>query len=103
MEKVLKIDYRAERELNKFSESVYYKFQGLIRILRIEGKIELPDGKKIGKNLFEIRLKIDGEYRGIYAYIKGNIIIILHFFRKKSQKTPIKDLKLSQKRLKEYE
>lgn len=103
MEKIIKIDYRAEKELNDFSEDVYYKFEGLIKILRSEGKIGLPNGKKIGTNLFEIRIKINGEYRGIYAYVKLNSIVILCFFRKKTQKTPLKLLKLARKRLNEYE
>lgn len=103
MEKVIKIDYRAEKELNSFSESVYYKFEGLIKILKSEGKLGLPDGKKIGANLFEVRIKINGEYRGIYAYIKLDRIVILCFFRKKTQKTPLKLLKLAKKRLQEYE
>lgn len=103
MEKIIKIDYRAEKELNDFSEDVYYKFEGLIKILRIDGRIGQPDGKKIGTNLFEIRVKINGEYRGLYAYIKLNRIVILCFFRKKTQKTPLKLIKLAKNRLKEYE
>jgi phage-related protein len=103
MLKQIVIDYRAEKELDKFSEDVYYKFEGLTNILRNTGKINFPDGKKIGKRLFELRAKIKGEYRGLYAYIKDNQIIILHFFRKKTQKTPIKDIKVSEKRLKDYE
>lgn len=102
MKKIIKIDYRAERELNKFSEAVYYKFEGLIRILRAQGEIDFPEGKKIGRNLFEIRIKLNGEYRGFYAYIGLEKIIILHFFKKKSQRTPMKDVKVSERRLKEY-
>jgi len=100
--KQIVIDYRAEKELDKFSEDVYYKFEGLTNILRNSGKIDFPDGKKIGKKLFELRVKVKGEYRGLYAYIKDNQIIILHYFRKKTQKTPTKDLKVSEKRLKDY-
>lgn len=103
MTKQIVIDYRAEKELDKFSEDVYYKFEGLTDILRNTGKIDFPDGKKIGKKLFELRVKVKGEYRGMYAYIKNSQIIILHYFRKKTQKTPTKDLKVSEKRLKDYE
>lgn len=103
MEKIVKIDYRAEKELNAFSEQVQDRFEGLIRILRQQGRIDFPEGKKIGKNIFEIRIKIDGVYRGFYAYIGSTGIVVLHFFRKKSQKTPLKDIRVAERRLKEYE
>lgn len=100
--KIIRIDYRAEKELDKFSEDVYYKFEGLSDILRNYGKVDFPNGKKIGNKLFELRVKVKGEYRGLFAYIKDNQIIILHYFRKKTQKTPTKDIKVSEKRLNDY-
>jgi phage-related protein len=103
MKKIVKIDTRAEKELRDFSLDVQKEFRGLIQTLGIEGRLDLPRGKKIGSNLFEIRVKFKGEYRGLYAYVLGNDVIILHFFQKKSQKTPIKDLKVSERRLKDYE
>ncbi len=71
--------------------------------MELEGKLDLPHSKKVTRNLFEIRVKFQGEYRGFYAYIGKLDIVILHFFRKKTQKTPIKDLELAQRRLKQYE
>ena len=103
MKKLIKIDKRAEEELDTFSEKVQIKFRGLIDVLMSEGRLEYPDGKKLGKNLFEIRIKVGGIYRGLYAYLVGDVIIILHFFNKKSQKTPSKDISVSERRLKEYE
>ena len=102
MEKVVKIDYRAEKELSEFSEEVQYKFEGLIRILKYRGRIDFPEGRKIGSNLFEIRVRIKGAYRGFYAYVGLVRIVVLHFFRKKSQKAPLKDIKVAERRLKEY-
>lgn len=58
--------------------------------------------KKIGRNLFEIRVKVNGEYRGFYAYVLNNVIVILHFFKKKSQKSPLRDLRLAERRLNDY-
>ncbi len=102
MEKIVKIDYRAKKELDKFSGEVRNRFEGLIRILRMQGRVDFPEGRKIGGNLFEIRVKIKGAYRGFYAYVGLVRIIILHFFRKKSEKTPLKDIKVAERRLKEY-
>lgn len=103
IKKIIKIDSRAEEELNTFSEKVKLKFRGLIDILISEGRLEYPNGKKIGKNLFELRIKVGGVYRGLYAYLVDDVIIILHFFSKKFQKTPSKDMFVSERRLKEYE
>ncbi|MDO8658731.1 MAG: type II toxin-antitoxin system RelE/ParE family toxin [Candidatus Levybacteria bacterium] len=50
-----------------------------------------------------MRIKLQGEYRSLYAYIGELNIVILHFFRKKTQKTPIKNLELAQRRLRLYE
>ncbi len=62
--------------------------------------------KKIkgAKNLFELRIK--GKYvivRLFYCYRKNKIIIVLHGFIKKSQKTPRKELDIAIKRKKEIE
>jgi phage-related protein len=103
MKKRIIIDSRAEKELKKFSEKVQLEFEGFIRILKTQGKIGFPEGKKIGRNLFEIRVKTGGAYRGFYAYIGKEGILILHFFRKKSQKTPLKNIKVAERRLREYE
>ncbi len=62
--------------------------------------------KKIAsvKNLFELRVKGKNiTIRLFYCYRKNQIIIILHGFVKKSQKTPAKELEIAIKRKKEIE
>ena len=39
--------------------------------------------------------------RVIYTFTKGQIIILLHVFIKKKQKTPVEELEIARKRLKE--
>lgn len=102
MRKIVTIDPRAERELDGFPKGVQKEFKSLVYILRNEGRLNLPEGKKIGNNLFEIRIRIKDVYRGLYAYIGREGIIILHFFQKKSQKTPIKNLKVARRRFNKY-
>ncbi|GBD91799.1 hypothetical protein BMS3Abin04_02531 [bacterium BMS3Abin04] len=56
------------------------------------------------KNLFELRIK--GQYiivRLFYCYKRNRIIIVLHGFVKKSQKTPKKELDIAIKRKREIE
>jgi len=103
MKKKIYLDKNAEKELRKFSENVQIKVEAYLRLLAEEGRLEFPESKKINRNLYELRIKCQGEYRGLYAYVSRSFIIILLFFRKKVQKTPIKYLKTAKRRLKLYE
>src|SRR3989344_6157943 len=103
MKKNVFIDKNAEKELLDFSEEVQLAFEAYFKILELEGKLDFPSARKVSKNIFEIRIKLQGEYRGFYAYVGKLDIVILHFFRKKTQKTPIKDLEVAKRRLKQYE
>ena len=103
MKKTVYLDKNAQKELKDFSEEVQLEFEAYFKILQLEGKLDFPQAKKVTKDIFEIRVKSKGEYRGFYAYIGKSDIVILHFFRKKTQKIPIKDLKIAQRRLKLYE
>ena len=103
MPKQILLDKRAEKELKKFAKSVQTDFLARIEILKDQGRLELPEAKKLDKNLFEMRVSNQEAYRGFYAYIFQNQIIILHFFQKKTQKTPIQNFKLAKQRLQNYE
>jgi phage-related protein len=59
--------------------------------------------KALGNKLFE--LKVFGEdkcYRVIHAFVSGNIVVFLHGFVKKRQKTDPEDIAESLSRLKKY-
>jgi len=103
MNKKVFIDSIAEKELREFSDEVQIEFEAYFIVLREKGKLGFPQAKKIDKNLFELRIKHKGEYRGFYAYSSKNYIIILHFFKKKTQKTPIKNIETVKRRRKQYE
>ena len=62
----------------------------------------LPLCRKLTDALWEVRSKItDGICRVIFA-VEGNEMILLHGFIKKTQKTPPKEIKTAEQRLKEY-
>lgn len=103
MEKEIFYDKNALKELYQFNAEIQKEFQAYIAILASEGKLEFPEARKVTKELFEIRIIQEGTYRGFYAYLRGRYIVILHFFQKKTQKTPSKNIKLAQQRLKKYE
>ena len=103
MKKNIFVYKNAQRELREFSEEVQIEFEAYFKILELEGKLDFPHAKKVTRDLFEIRIKLQGEYRGFYVYIGRLDIVVLHFFRKKTQKTPIKNLRVAERRLKLYE
>lgn len=58
-----------------------------------------PHTEPMGDGLFEIRAKAqEGIGRSLYCYMKGQHIMVLHAFIKKSNKTPKSDLELARKR-----
>jgi len=103
MKKEVLYDKNAAKELINFKKEIKKQFESYIEVLAEEGKLEFPEARKVAKNLFEIRVMHEGVYRGFYAYARENYIVLLHFFQKKTQKTPLKSVKLAQQRLKQYE
>ncbi|MDP3210650.1 type II toxin-antitoxin system RelE/ParE family toxin [Methylotenera sp.] len=62
----------------------------------------LPHTKAFGDGLFELRLKsIEGIARVFYCTLVGQRIVMLHSFVKKSQKTPLRELRIAEIRMKE--
>jgi len=63
-----------------------------------------PHTSPMGKGLFEIRAKgQEGIARSLFCTIKGQEIVILHSFIKKTQKTPQRALEIARKRMKEVQ
>ncbi len=61
-----------------------------------------PHTAPLGKGLFEIRAKGgEGISRSLFCTIKGQELVILHTFVKKTQKIPKKHMALARKRMKE--
>lgn len=94
----------AQKELLQFPRQVQLKFKALIEILTEEGKLEPPYAKKLSgsDDLFEIRVKHQGQWRALYAYIESSNVLILTAFAKKTQKTPVGQLVKAKKRLQVY-
>ena len=83
----------------------------LARFIRYAEKIEhygpdlgMPHTKAMGDGLFELRLKApEGIARVFYCTLVGQRVVMLHHFIKKTDKTPVKDLKVARLRKKEIE
>jgi len=61
-------------------------------------RLGMPHSKKIEDGLFEFRIRGVQEVRFLYTFQKGQVVIVLHGFVKKSQKLLVKDLKLARQR-----
>jgi phage-related protein len=61
-----------------------------------------PHTKAFGNGLFELRLKsAEGIARAFYCTLIGKRIVMLHSFVKQSQKTPVRELRIAETRMKE--
>ena len=61
-----------------------------------------PHTKALGNGLFELRLKgSEGIARVFYCTLVNHRIVMLHSFVKKTQKTPPRELRIAENRLKE--
>ena len=66
------------------------------------GNLGIPHTRAMGGGLFELRVKSkEGIARVFFCTVIGQRIVMLHGFIKKSEKTPLKELKLAKLRLSE--
>jgi phage-related protein len=61
----------------------------------------MPLIRKLEANLWEVRSRLDQRIARVIFTVKGDTIVLLHGFIKKSQKTPVADLKLARQRLRD--
>ena len=73
-----------------------------IKTVEFGWPIGMPVCKPLGRGLYEVRSNLkDARISRVLFCIQGNLMVLLHGFVKKSQKTPDKELDLAHKRLKE--
>lgn len=62
----------------------------------------MPYTRALGGGLFEIRAKgPEGIERAFFCTLKGNRIVILHAFVKKTERTPRREIEIATKRMRE--
>lgn len=87
-------------ELEKSNKVLVVRTKQGIEKLRNRFYHKEPLSKYIEPGLWEIRVKAGSSIlRIFYTYKKGRIIILLHAFVKKQQKTPAKELEIARARL----
>ncbi|MBL6991094.1 MAG: type II toxin-antitoxin system RelE/ParE family toxin [Bacteriovoracaceae bacterium] len=92
-----------KKELKDFSENIISDFLDALAKLKNGVNLSMPLSRKmegLEGNVHELRLKdSSGIYRVIYLIIKKDAIYIVHAFKKKTNKTPKKNLDLVRKRI----
>lgn len=93
--------------IDSFSDKIIDQIRTDIRLLKEYG-LSLLTTSKVKKirgfsNLYELRIKTIIYIRLLFTYYKPNFFVILHGFVKKTNKTPIKELKTAMNRKKEFD
>jgi len=93
---------RGEKVVKEFIKNLQEKTIGKVSqnidLLKIRGPfLGMPYSKKLTKEISELRVRGKEEVRILYTFSKNNIYLI-HAFKKQTQKTPNKELKLAEDR-----
>jgi phage-related protein len=72
------------------------------RIAAVGPSLGPPHTDVLGDGLFELRLKgQEGIARVFFCTLVGRRVVMLHAFVKKSQKTPLREIEVARRRMKE--
>lgn len=95
---------QCRRELDEFPEKVKEDIFDTLRDLREGLRLSMPLSRKMvgmGEGVFELRFReISGIYRVIYLIKKMDAIYLVHGFKKKTNKTPRKNIEVALLRIK---
>src|SRR6266446_5112996 len=93
-------DKPVEEFVASLDAAVRAKVVRTLELLRTQQIVPSKFWKKLrGSDLWEVRVEYAGNiYRVLAAFAKGNRVIMLHGFQKKSQKTPQQDMEIAQQR-----
>ena len=92
-----------QAEIMSLPATLQARYIGLTARMMVNGaNLGKPHTEAFGDGLFELRLKgAEGIARVFYCTLVERQIVMLHCFVKKSQKTPINERRIAEKRMKE--
>ena len=93
---------RGEKVVKEYIKNLQDKTAGKITqridLLKIHGPfLGMPYSKRLVKEIYELRIRGREEVRILYTFSKNNIYL-LHVFKKQTQKTPSKEIKIAEDR-----
>lgn len=96
---------KARAALKEFPENVRREFGKAIFELQNGITLSMPLARpmpSVAKGVEELRIRDrSGGYRAFYFAKLADAVLIFHAFTKKTQKTPVREIEIGQKRLKE--
>ncbi len=97
------LDARERNPVEEFIQALPEGDRALVRaridfLAGVGNRAREPLSKSLGKGLFELRVKAR---RIFYCFKPGGVIVLLHGFTKKSQKTPQRGLQIALNRMEE--
>lgn len=102
--KVELLNEAVEAELLALPNDMQARFIHIAELLETFGpqRVGMPHIRPLERKLWEMRMTGKaGIGRGIYVAAHGKRLVVLHFFIKKTQKTPRQALEIAQARMKE--
>jgi len=101
--KILFFAAAVQAQIEKWPVGMYASFVRISEQMVMSGpNLGMPYTKAMGDGLFEIRARgPEGIGRAFFCCMKEKRIVILHGFLKKTQATPVKELRLAKQRMKE--
>jgi phage-related protein len=95
------VDNRGRNPVEEFIRSLPAGEQAVLRariafLAEAGNRAREPLSKSLGEGLFELRTKSS---RIFYCFKPGGVIVLLHAFTKKSQKTPRRELQVALNRM----
>mgnify|MGYP001341671176 CR=1 FL=1 len=90
---------------NSLNEDVQEKIDWVFEIIKVADKIPKKFFEHLTgtEGIFEIRVEYQGNiYRILCFFDKGNLVILINSFQKKTQKTPLREIELAEKLKKQY-
>jgi phage-related protein len=98
------LDERVDKELSDLPSDMRAKFIWIGELIEAKGleRIREPYVKHLDGPIWEMRMKgRDGIARAAYVAVKDKRVVVVRVFRKKTQKTPRKEIEIALERAKE--
>ncbi len=100
------LNHAVDRELEALPADMRARFVRIAQLVESVGlpNVGEPHVKHVSGGIWEIRLKgRSGIARALYVTVKPERVIVLRAFVKKTQKTPLRELRLARERAKELQ
>ena len=96
---------RVKAEIENWPDGILADYARMIELLMEFGpNLRMPHSRAMGGGLFELRRRgREGAGRVFYCFVVRRRVMILHAFIKKTEDTPVQELKIARKRMKEIQ